>query len=383
MANTLTAVIPQLLVRGLSVLRESVQMPFLVNRAYESDAAQRGDTVTIPVPSSMTAKAVTPGTVPSVPEDVAPTLVSIPLDQWQYADFTMTDKDLKEIQEGYLPIQAEAAVKALANKVDGDLLALGSQFYGVSGGFNLPVNDVADIVDARKVLNEQLAPMDPRYLVVSPTREAEMLSIPAFHDASFGVGGEAILEGRLDRRLGFGIAMDQNVPEFAIGTGAGYTTDGSAYSAGVSSVTTITGTGTIKAGDIFQFANHDQTYVATADMVGAGTLSFAPTLQVAQPASAEAITYGTGLAGESYVDHDLNMAFHRDAIAFVTRPLQSDPDANSLGSIVRSISDPESRLTLRLEITRQNKQTNWSWDILYGYAVIRRELGARFVGGTA
>ena len=144
---------------------------------------------------------------------------------------------------------------------------------------------------------------------------------------------------------------------------------------GDATVAVTGGTGDFVVGDLISFAGHDQTYVVTAGGAASGsTLSIAPSLQVDVAGSA-AITVTA--------DHELNLAFHRDAIAFVTRPLASDPDANALGSIVRSISDPESRLTLRLEITRQNKQTNWSWDILYGYAVIRRELGARFLGGVA
>lgn len=374
MSNSLTNIVPQMLVRGLSVLRESVQMPFLVNRAYESEAAQRGDTVTIPVPSAMIAKDVQPGLTPTVAQDVTPSLVTIPLDKWRYADFTMTDKDLVEIQEGYLPLQAESAVKALANKIDKDLIGLGSQFYGAAGDVAQDVDAVKDIVECRKVLNEQLAPVDNRNIVISPAREAEMLSIPAFHDASFGVGGEAILEGRITRRLGFGIAMDQNVMDFEAGTATGATVN-TGGSEGDATVAVTGGTGDFVVGDLISFAGHDQTYVVTAGGAASGsTLSIAPSLQV-DVAGAAAIT--------ATPDHELNLAFHRDAIAFVTRPLASDPDANSLGSIVRSISDPESRLTLRLEITRQNKQTNWSWDILYGYAVIRRELGARFLGGNA
>jgi hypothetical protein len=374
MANSLTNIVPQMLVRGLSVLRESVQMPFLVNRAYESEAAQRGDTVTIPVPSAMIAKDVQPGLTPTAAQDVTPTLVNIPLDKWRYADFTMTDKDLVEIQEGYLPLQAESAVKALANKIDTDLIGLGSQFYGAAGTVGTDVDAVKDIVECRKVLNEQLAPVDNRNIVISPAREAEMLSIPAFHDASFGVGGEAILEGRITRRLGFGIAMDQNVMDFEAGDSANGVLNGAA-SEGDTTVAIDGGTGSYVAGDLVSFAGHDQTYVVTAGGTASGvTISIQPALQV---------DVADGAAVTAVADHELNLAFHRDAIAFVTRPLASDPDANALGSIVRSISDPESRLTLRLEITRQNKQTNWSWDILYGYAVIRRELGARFLGGNA
>lgn len=374
MANALSNIIPQMLVRGLSVLRDNITMPFLVNRAYESAAAQRGDTVTIPVPNEMVARQVTPALTPSAANDIAPTLVSIPLDQWWYQDFGLTDKDMLEVQEGYLPLQAESAVKSIANKINSDLLALGKDFYGkhgTAGTTPFGAGTPADAIQVRKILNDQLAPMDPRYLVLDTAAEAAALAVQAFHNAQFGVGGEAILEGKLTRRLGFGIVMDQNVATHTAGSASGFLVNG-AHSAGDSTIVLDTGTGTFNEGDIVTFAGHSQTYVVTSALTGAGTLNIAPPLQASVADNAA--------VAAPLATHVMNLAFHRDAIAFVTRPLAADAMANQLGSVVRSISDPESKLTLRLEVTRQFKQTNWSYDVLYGCATIRRELGARLLG---
>jgi len=49
-------------------------------------------------------------------------------------------------------------------------------------------------------------------------------------------------------------------------------------------------TGTIKAGDVFKFANHVKVYMATADLTGSGTLAFQPAL-VAAVSDNEAITH--------------------------------------------------------------------------------------------
>jgi hypothetical protein len=393
MANALDTIVPQILAQGLAVLRENIVMPFLVNRGYSSEAAQRGDTVTIPVPSSMTAQDVTASAIKDMadPQFAAPTSVTIPMDQWKKADFAMTDKDLVEIQEGYLPLQAESAVKALANKVDQDLLGMIDGLYGYSGalgGAGIGINSLSDVVEARKVLNEQLAPMDPRYMVVGPQGEAEMLSIQAFHDASFGVGGEAILEGRLTRRLGFGIAMDQNVGTQTVGSMTQSLQMDSAASTTLNPVKTatqesgnITQVGPVP-GDIIEFATVDGTYVVTSVSgdfdAGNGVINFEPGLPDGVTLADAVTTYPTGIVAAT--TYEANMAFHRDFAAFVTRPLAAG--AEGLGTVVRSISDPESRLTLRLEISRENKQTRWCWDILYGFALIRRELGCR-VGGSA
>lgn len=383
MANALDIIVPQILAQGLAVLRENIVMPFLVNRGYSSEAAQRGDTVTIPVPSAMTAEDVTSGLIKDMvaPQDVTPSSVTIPMDQWKKADFAMTDKDLVEIQEGYLPLQAESAVKALANKVDQDLLGMISGLYGFSGtlGADEGFKTISDVVAARRVLNEQLAPMDPRYLVVGPQGEAEMLSIQAFHDASFGVGGEAILEGRLTRRLGFGIAMDQNVGTLTQAAGPGDVTVSFDEAVSAKTVSADAGTGEFAVGALVDIATISGNFVITS-VTGTGSSAIygiEPALPAGASGGPVAMSDAVGVTtGEAY---EANMAFHRDFAAFVTRPLAAG--AEGLGTVVRSISDPESRLTLRLEISRENKQTRWCWDILYGFALIRRELGCR-VGGT-
>jgi hypothetical protein len=376
--NTLTNVIDSLLARGLLALREQAVMPLLVNRQYEADPGTQGDSISVPLPSAVAVADVTPDYIPpSDTADTTPGTVSIPLNRWKEAAFYLTDQDLTEIsaRTGFMPMMASEAIRGIANEIDQFILGLGAKFYGVQGTAGTTPFGTAEITDAaqvRKVLNNQVCPIDSRRLVFNPDAEANALELRAFHDASFGVGGAAILEGQITRRLGFDWFMDQNVQTHTAGTGTGFLVNLSpGYNVGDTSIVIDGGGGlTMVEGDVITFASHTQTYVVTntSDITTSGTMTIQPGL-VAAVADDEAITITA--------THAMNLAFHRDAIAFVSKPLAA---SSHPGSIIQSAVDPISGIALRLEVTREHKRDRFSYDVLYGAEVVRRELGARLLG---
>lgn len=381
MVNDLTNVIDQLLAQGVLALREMAVMPLLVNREYETTPGTQGSSVDVPIPSDVAIADVTPTAAPLDLADQTPAITSVQLNRWKTAGFHLSDKDYTEMaaRAGYMPMVTSSAIRVLANDVDTYLLGLGSKFYGFYGTvgttpFASNINAAAQI---RRVLNEQLCPMDSRYLVMDPACEGNALQLQAFHDASFGVGSAAILEGQITRRLGFGWFMDQNVGARTTGTGTNYLVNQTSpgLTVGTKTIPADTGSGTILVGDIVKFANHTQTYVVTTALSG-GSFAIEPGLVAAVPNNT-AIYTPTETGGVGGGTETMNLAFHRDAIALVSKPLA---DSIHPGAYFESTTDPITGLTLRLEITRQNKRDQFAYDILYGGDVIRRELGARLAG---
>lgn len=399
MANNLTAVTPKLLAMGLMALRQNAIVARLVNRRYEALSGEKGSTIDVPIPSAIAVQNVSPGPTPPSTADVAPTSVPVQLNSWKEAPFYMTDKDVMEAMEGIFPMQASEAVKALANQVDADLLALATSFYsqvGTAGTAFFPTgdnkNDTTNALAVRRLLNNTLAPQTDRHFIMDPTVESEALAQRAYQDMSWNGDMDAIINGRLNQRHGFAWWMDQNVPVNTSGVITGTITPAGTTAIGATSVTIDVGAGEstgLKVGDVIVFSNHSQQYVITGGtaagvtVTGADatkTITIAPALQ-AQVVAATTIkldNLGTAVGSQgTAVNYTLGMAFQRDAIAFATRPLAPTPDG--LGVITDYTVDPLSGLTLRLQITHEHKRLRWSWDILYGLAVIRRELGCRTV----
>ncbi len=369
--NTTTYIIPQLLAQGLLTLRQMAVMPRFVNRAYETLAGEKGSTIDVPVSSAIAAAPVTPSYV--MPDDVgvSPTRVQILLDKWYEAPFFLTDKEMVEVMDGTIPLQAQEAVKALANQVDNDLLALYKDIYGWSGvaGTTPFSTDVSEYLTARKVLNEQFAPLDPRYVMLDPDAEANALGLRAFQDASFRGDNAGITEGIIGRKLGATWFVDQNAPTHAVGT---MTVPGtSAVTIGTKSVAVAAATGSYVVGDVVLLGADDpQTYTLTGVTGTAPTTAF-----TIEPAAKVGQTAGAIVRKAAHV---VNLLFHRDAFALATRPFQG-ADPLGLGQFSSAV-DPVSGLTLRLEVSREYKRTRFSYDILYGVKTIRRELASRIAG---
>lgn len=386
MANTLASIMPKILARGLGVLRERAIMPRLVNLDYSSDAAEKGDTIDVPTSVTVGTRAVTPSNTPPAPVDTTPGKVQISLNDWRQSDpFFLSDKDLVEIDRNrhFLPMQLEEAVKALANYMNQKVHAVYTGVYGFAGtaGTDPFVSTVNGATDVRKVLNQQLCPLDLRRGVVNFNAEANMLALAAFGDAEKTMSAQVKMEGEIGRKYGIDWVADDHVVNHTAGVPGGTPLVNGAFAAGVSTVAIdglTVSTGTYKVGDIISFASHSQTYVVTADVTanGSGQVSV-----VIDPPLKVAITDNSAVTLKA--SHSVNLVFHRNAIALATRPLATTTADLALGTQIMSMQDPQTGLNLRLEVSRQHKQTVWEFDVLFGVKLVRPALAARLAGAVA
>jgi hypothetical protein len=378
-SNTITNVLPKILAQGVKALRQQAVMALLVNRDLQADAVKKGNVVNVPIPSAVIARAVTPGVTFAANGDSSPTNAAVTLDQWYEAPLNLSDNDFVSVDEMFLGMQASEAIKSLANNVDSFILGKHTGFFGYTGTpGSTPFNaSLLNAVTARKILGVNLAPVQNRRMVIDPSAEANLLQVSEVlrFDGRGDQGG--IIEGEIGRKLGFDWFMDQNVTTFTPGTGwvTGFSVSTTTGVSGGSTlhVLNATASGTIKVGDVFTLGTGSLQYVVTANATASSTVGI--DLTIYPPLSA-AVSVGTTLAVVASA-YTVNVAFHRDAWAFASRPLMG---AFQAGNVFQSPTDPISGIALRLELSRQYKQETLSYDILYGANVIRPELGCKILG---
>ena len=231
MAGTMvtTNIVQTAVAMGLAALREHIVLPKIVNRSYEErigPGQRQGSTVNVAVPSAITTRSVTADVVPPAVTAVTPTSVAISLSEWKEAPFAMSDQAISQVQRAIIPTQMTEAVKSIANTIDNYiwslLTAAENPIYGFSGtaGTTPFASNTSQYLDARAVLNNQLAPLDNRFVILDADAEANALGLSAFADASASGSRETIVEGDVGYRLGARWLMSQNVPTHST-TGAG------------------------------------------------------------------------------------------------------------------------------------------------------------------
>jgi hypothetical protein len=374
MANDLSKVAPIVLAQGLMALRGYNVMPRLVNSDFQGTAQERNQVINVPIPSAINAVAVVPGPTPPSTADVAPTSVPITLDQWYEAPFYLTDNDVMQAVAGTIPMQASEAIKAIANQVNAFIMGQYKSFYSMVGtpGTTPFASDTKVLSDARKTLNKQLAPTGDRRLVLDLDAEGQAIVLPLFQQANTSGTTTTQVEGVIGRKIGFDWYSDQQVAtHVSTPLSAGALTVNGVNAAGSRTVSLAKATNAspLVKGDIITIAGNQ--YGVTADVtlgVGNTSVSIYPALK-ASTAGGEVVTLAAS--------HVVNLAFHRDAIAFATRPLL---EVSHPAVISQAATDPVSGLGLRLQITREYQRTRFAFDILYGGAVVRPELGTRLAG---
>lgn len=369
MANTFLTV-QEIAREALLRLRENQVMARLVHTDHSNEFSTKGDTIKVRKPATFEAKDFTTTTAP---QDITEGYVDVKLDRIADVSVDITSKEMTlNIQDFGFQV-LDGAMHAIAQKIDEDLMGLYADipyFYGTGG---TTPSALADIVGVRKVLQDNKVPNAMRRLVVDTAAEAKFLTIDSFVEADKSGTTQALREANLGRLMGFDNYASQNVRDHTAGAYSALADVTATATAGATSITLTSAAGAstakLSAGDVFQTADGQQ-FVVTEDTAAAvsGVVTAAVYPAVGSALSASAVTFGKS--------HTANLAFHRNAFAFVNRPMEL-PQGGAEG-YVASFEGLSLRVTRGYSMASKVHQI--SFDILYGVKTLQPELAARLLG---
>ena len=374
MANTFLT--PSIIAReALMRLQANLVMGGLVHRNYSQEYQKVGDTVTIRKPINFTAKDFVQGTGIEV-QNATETSTSVTLDKWKDVSFELTTLEralkLEEISQKLI----DPAMRAIAQVMDEDLLKLYVDVPHFNGTCGTTPSGISAFTGSLEGLDTRKVPMGDRQIVFGPVANAKLLELDSINSAEKSGTTEALRNASMGRIMGMDTYMDQNVQSHSIGTvspgaGTGWAVSGSTATGSTTAlIDTTTGSGTIKKGTLFTVAGDTTKYVLTADATVASnqlSIAFHPAVVTA---------WADNAVVTIYANHVANLAFHPNAFALVTRPLEP-PMGGARGEVI-AYNGIAVRVVYDYNITY--KKDIVSLDVLYGVKTLEDDMAQRIVG---
>lgn len=388
MANTLTAVIPDLQEAANTVSRELVGF---VGGSFRNVAASRAgynQTVEYSVVPSMSPAAVTPANVAPAGTDRTITAGSMVMDNLRKVSWNWEGEQRRALLNGdraqfgdIVQQTFQQAMRALVNEIEVSLYNAAyknaSRAYGSAGSAPFgTANDLSDLSQTDKILRDNGSPQFDKHLVLSTSARANLAGKQSviFKVNEAGDGGAMLRRGSIAELQGFMLHESGGISTHTKGTASGATTNTAGYAVGSTVISlAVAGTGTILAGDVITFNGDTNKYVVVSgdsDVSNGGSITLAsPGLKQAIPTSATAITVGA--------NYTPSVAFDRNALHLVMRA----PDDGDDGAVdVVNIQDPISGLVFQLARYGQYMQSSWELRCLYGVKAVNPEHIALLLG---
>ena len=401
MANTLLT-IDMITRKALEILENNLVLTRNVNRQYDDsyavEGAKIGTTLRIRLPDRAL---VTDGAALQVQDDNEQ-FTTLTVASQKHIGVNFTTAEMTMQLDDFAERVLKPRISQLAASIDADVANSFLNMYQAVGTPGTTPSSTAVLLAAQQKLNESAAVMSPRYVTVNPAANAALIegmkglfNPVSTISAQFknGMFGEGI--------LGFDeLNMSQSIKQFTTGSRSGAHTITTTVSAQGTSTIAITGTGTqtIKKGDVFTigsvFAVNPQTrestgslqqFVCTEDVAATGgayaAVKISPAIYTSSnalatvdsfPQSGAAVTF---LGGAS-TQYPQNLVYHKDAIAFATADLLL-PQGVDMAS--RQVHNGVSMRVVR-QYDINNDRMPCRIDVLYGYSVIRPQMGVRLWG---
>ncbi|MET9516395.1 P22 coat protein - protein 5 domain protein [Streptomyces sp. NPDC002994] len=196
--------------------------PNMVNRDYEGDIQEAGDTVRITSVSDPTIGTYTPNVTVITPEELTDAQRTLTVDQAKYFAFKVDDVDKRQAKGNVMPEAMSRAAYKLADVQDQYVAGLytGIQAANVIGTTGAPVNTFTAATDAydkvlvplRTRLSKANVPKEGRFVVVSPEFHASLLLDGRFIKINESGSDQGLRNGMVGRAAGFDILESNNVP---------------------------------------------------------------------------------------------------------------------------------------------------------------------------
>ena len=193
--------------------------PQAVNRNYEGEIANQGDTVRITSISRPTVAAYSKGSTAIVPEQLTDAQRSLLIDQADYFAFELDDIDAIQSRNGGA-LMTEAAKESAYAMADVADLYVAGLYTGADAANKISTTAittaalaVTGLVNLKTKLDNASVPNQGRYCIVPPWYHGLLLQSTLFvgFKSSDGQNNDALANGLVGRAFGFDILMSNNV----------------------------------------------------------------------------------------------------------------------------------------------------------------------------
>ena len=356
-------------------------MPLITRGKYDGTFTKKkaGDSIQVTRPARVTAIDGTADISASY-ADFAETSVTIKLDSIATVARKWTSKEQTLNMDDLQRLVVQPAVNAIAEQVNADLLNLYKKVPYFSGVSGVTPKTLAEIANARKILQDNRAPRDGRAFVMDNTAEAGFLTLDSLVEVDKSGTNSALRDAALGKVMGMMLVADNQVPTHTAGlysaladvtitTGALGATSIVLTSAGGAS------TATLLEGDIFTLEGSQ--YVVTADtasaIAGVVTVAIYPALPKAFGAMD---TVTVAFADVTAKAHVPNLMFQKEAFTLASAPLEGAlAGANSAFTSAHGIT-----ITVTTDYDINTNTNLIRFDYLYGVQATMPDLAVRVLG---
>ncbi len=407
MANTILT--PTMITREAQrILHQNLNIVGNMNRQYDDRFANKGakigTSLDLRVPPKYTVR--TGSTFTS--QNVVERKVNLPVATIKGIDTTISDLEMAMSLDNFSDVILKPAMAQLAAQIEYDTVsAMYKKVPNYAGTVSSQI-DYKKFQQAGQVLTENLSPSSQRCMILDPASRVEFSdAVKGLFQSSDNINKQ-YKEGIVGRTGGFDVFENTMMPAHTTGTYGGtpltngadqgstgadnaWTETTSIITDGWTATTTV-----LKAGDIITiggvFAVHPETKVSTGvlkrftvvsdtttDGSGNSTFSISPAIisggayqnVTNRAADNQAIT----VLGTSATAYGQNLAFHKDAFAFVTADLEIP---RGVDMAAREVFDGISMRFVRW-FDGDAGEFKSRFDVLYGYAAVYPELACRLV----